>query len=189
MNTDNEVFDENWHLMYEELAGESESACVIVGVAYLDDLLGQVLEQYLLENLSVHYELLDSENLNAPLSSFGARITVSYAMGLLSQSDVEALRKLKKIRNRFAHSLKMSFQDDEVRSHCERLRELLKEPHYVSEPPTPREIFQSVVAYYSGGLSEKLDLMKEFDVSGNFSSVIRMSAELGQARESRKSAG
>lgn len=189
MDTDSEIFNENWQLMHKELSGESERACAIVGVAYLDDYLGQVLQQYLLEHANAYNELLGSENLNAPLSSFGARIIISYGMGLISEADMEALRRLKKIRNRFAHSLKMSFEDDEVKSHCQTLKGLVEDLFYLSEPPSPRDVFQSVVANYSGRLSEKLRIMKESDVSGSFGSVIRMSAALSEARQPKKPAG
>ena len=92
MDTHNGTFDETWELMYKELSGESERACAIVGIAYIDDLLGQVLEHYLLENKGAYKDLLNPENVNAPLSSFGARISAAYGMGLISKTDLDALR-------------------------------------------------------------------------------------------------
>ena len=189
MDPNDDVFDQNRELMYEELAGESERACAIVGVAYLDDLLGQVLEHYLLENAGAYRELLNPENPSAPLSSFGARLVASYGIGLISHSDLEALRKLKRIRNLFAHSLSTSFEDNEVKSHCHRLKDIVRALRFISEPPSARDVFQSVVAHYSGRFSEQLHLMKTFHVRGGFPSVIRLSAALSEALESKKSAG
>jgi hypothetical protein len=186
MEVNNGTFDENWELMYTELSGESERACAIVGIAYIDDLLGQVLEHYLLENKGAYKDLLNPENINAPLSSFGARISAAYGMGLISKSDLDALRKLKKVRNRFAHNINLSFNDNEVEQLCIRVKDLLKGLHYTSESPSPREIFQSAIANYSGRFNEKLFLMKTFNVTGGFKSVLRLNAALSDALESKK---
>lgn len=188
LKTNNGTFDETWELMYKELAGESERACAIVGVAYIDDLLGQVLENYLLENKGAYQDLLNPENINAPLSSFGARISAAYGMGLISHSDLKVLRKLKKVRNRFAHYINLSFHDDKVKSHCIMVKEILKDLHYTSDSPSPREIFQSAIANYSGRFKEKLYLVKTFNVSGGFKSVLRLNAALSDALKTKKSA-
>lgn len=191
MEVSNDIFDENWKLMHEELSGESERACAIVGVAYLDDLLGQVLENYLLENTSAYHDLINPENINAPLSSFGARITAAYGTGLLSEVDLEVMRILKKIRNLFAHNIKLSFRDDKVISRCNRLEELLnssfEDMRYTSDAPGPREIFQSSIAYYSGSLNMRLRLVKDFNVTGGFTSVFKLNIALSDALESVRS--
>jgi hypothetical protein len=189
MEINNGTFDETWKLMYKELSGESERACSIVGIAYIDDLLGQVIEHYLLENKEAYKELLNPENINAPLSSFGARISAAYGIGLISKSDLDALRKLKKVRNLFAHNINLSFRDDEVKPHCIRVKQLLKDLHYTSDSPSPREIFQSAIANYSGRFKEKLYLMKAFNITGGFKSVLRLNSALSDALESKKSAG
>ena len=174
MEGDADPFDPTWERMLDELSGESERACAIVGVAYLDDLLGVLLEHYLIENQDAYRDLLDPDNINAPLSSFGARVTMAYALGLVSHSQFGALRKLKKIRNRFGHDIDMSFSDAQVASLSLELKALIPGLHYLDDPPGPREVFQAVVAGFSGKFSEQLRLMRQFGVTGRYAAVLRL---------------
>ena len=43
MNTSTDISKENFHTFFNELNGESDRGCAIVGAAILDDLLGQLL--------------------------------------------------------------------------------------------------------------------------------------------------
>ncbi len=90
----------DWKDVVAELTNESERACAIVGAAFLDELLGQVLEKYLLANAEVRGALFDTGNPNAILTSFGSRIAMATAVGLISTNDMKVLKKLKDIRNK-----------------------------------------------------------------------------------------
>ena len=125
MNTISLPGEDTPRQMIEELIGESDRACAIVGVAYLDDLLLQILEQYLVENEEAYRDLLDLDNANALLSSFGSRIIMACAIGIISPTDLKVLRKLKEIRNRFAHRMDMTFSHSKILSLIQGLQDLL----------------------------------------------------------------
>ena len=58
---------------------------------------------------------------NAPLGTFSARIAACHAMGLISEAEFKNCELIRKIRNEFAHKIKMSFNDNRVRSLCSSL--------------------------------------------------------------------
>lgn len=50
----------------------------------------------------------------APAGSFGARIQLAYHIGLITQHDANVLRRVKAIRNIFAHRVNASFASREI---------------------------------------------------------------------------
>ena len=169
-----ELISETLTQVTEELHGESERACAIVGGALLDDLLGELLEAYLVQNSDASSDLLSSENINAPLGSFGARIVAAYTTGLLPKSNFNALRKVKRIRNQFAHDLSLGFNEPGISRLCAGLSTLTKKYHDAER--TPRQIFEDTVAYLAGGLRELLYLTKELGLKGSFRAVVRLAS-------------
>jgi hypothetical protein len=169
-----ELFDETWSRVTKELNAESERACAIVGGAYLDDLLGELLELYLVENADASPDLLDSENGNAPLGTFGARILIAYAVGLLPKNLTAALRKIKKIRNKFAHDLTLSFNEPSITKLCEGLSSLTTDPF--NSERTPKQVFIAAVAFIAGYIREHIYLTSEFELKGSFKAVFHLAA-------------
>ena len=108
MNSYSGLVDENFSRFLSEMTRESARGCAIVGSAQLDDLISQVITQYLIENTEKK-NIMGEYGL---LSSFHSRITIAYAVGLISKSDKEALIHIKNIRNRFAHDISISFDDE-----------------------------------------------------------------------------
>ncbi len=166
-----ELFDKISAQVFAELGGGSDRACAVVAGALLDDVLGRLLEAYLIEHADGADELLSSENVNAPLGSFGARIVAAYAVGLLRPGEREALRKVKKIRNSFAHDLEVDFRDAQVLRLCGELVDLCPTQNYGNADRSPRQLFQASVALLAGRFSERLYFVKTFGVSGGFSSA------------------
>ena len=53
-----------------------------------------------------------------PLSTFSAKIDLSYALQILSKSNYDDLMVVRKIRNEFAHSIEfVNFDSPEIRAH------------------------------------------------------------------------
>ena len=96
----------------------------------------------------------------------------AYTTGLLPKSNFDALRKVKRIRNQFAHDLSLGFNEPEISQLCEGLSTLTKKYHNAER--TPRQIFEDTVAYLAGGLRELLYLTKEFGLKGSFKAVVRL---------------
>jgi len=171
INVPNEVLEEKKEKIREELFAESERACAIVGGAYLGELLGELLEHYLVENKTAGFDLLNSENVNAPLSGFGARILIAYAIGLLSKESYDALLKIKKIRNKFAHDLTLSFSDPSISKLCKDLTPLMHDP--LLNERTSRDVFIHAVILMSGYLLQLIYLTKNVGLKGSYTAVLR----------------
>jgi len=161
---------------FDELSKETPRGCVIVGAAYLDALIGQVLELYLLENNDAKNDLIHSKNTSAPLGSFGSRLTMSYAIGLIDKDDLDILRTIKKIRNKFAHDLDISFDSQSIDSLCDTLKLRATEVKYSNDNPEKREIYQMVVSYFFGRFTQQLYSIKEYGLTASYVSVLRKSA-------------
>jgi DNA-binding MltR family transcriptional regulator len=104
----------------EEFRRESDRATAILGAAYLDEEILQLLTEFLVDDEMEVRELLDNEK---PLGAFGARIRAAYCMGLISKEDFQDLKLIKTIRNEFAHQLHgLSFDDESIASKCMKLQ-------------------------------------------------------------------
>lgn len=84
-----------------DFINETDRAAVIVGTAKVDYLLSKILENYLIPVTS-NDDLLENDS---PLSTFSARIKISYRLGLIDIQFARTLNMLRKIRNDFAHNI------------------------------------------------------------------------------------
>jgi mannitol operon repressor len=99
----------------EEFKGETERGTALTAAAFLDDLLEKVIEAFLIKNKSGKSLI---NGFNAPLGTLSSRITACHAMGLISDQEYQECQLIRKIRNKFAHKVKMSFSVEPVRSLC-----------------------------------------------------------------------
>ncbi|MBE3654823.1 MULTISPECIES: MltR family transcriptional regulator [Vibrio] len=98
------------------LIEESDRGCALMAVAFIDELLIDLLKAYFVENEALTKRLLSS---SGSLGSFSSRIDMAYALGLMSKNVVHDLNILRKIRNDFAHVSKpLTFEEDGLRSRC-----------------------------------------------------------------------
>jgi DNA-binding MltR family transcriptional regulator len=96
------------------IKAESTRAKVVLSVCYLDELLHQLVAM-VLKPVGSDDPLLDGSQ--APLGSFSAKIELVYRMGIISEDTHSSLHLVRKIRNRFAHSLaSCDFGDAQIRS-------------------------------------------------------------------------
>jgi histone deacetylase complex regulatory component SIN3 len=102
----------------EELNKETERGAALASAAFVDDLVQQILSAFLLETESAANLL---NGFNAPLGSFSARIAAAHAMGLISDAEQRECDLIRKVRNEFAHKIKMSFDDKRVQGLCSAL--------------------------------------------------------------------
>jgi len=65
-----------------------------------------------------------------PLQTFGDRISVAYALGIIGETAATELRLIKEIRNAFAHGgVPISFETPEIASECLKLRTIDRFPN------------------------------------------------------------
>lgn len=86
--------------------GESDRGSVIVGMAFVEDILKQILVQY--AQASAQMEKV-TENLR-----FAVVSDLCLSLGLISSEERSTLKVLSKVRNDFAHNVAASFKDDRV---------------------------------------------------------------------------
>jgi len=120
---------------YEE---KNDRALAIVGAAFLDTLLEHILISFLVDDPKEVAELLRPDQ---PLGTYGSRVRAAYCLGLINKAIRDDLRAIGKIRNRFAHDLHVSFDDEQVRSWCHDLK--WHRTVYMQPPPdaSARELF------------------------------------------------
>jgi hypothetical protein len=117
----------------------NDRAVAIVGPAFLATLLTEMLINFLVDDEKEVRRLMQPE---APLGTFGAKVSACYCLGLISETIKSDLRIIAKIRNRFAHDLRADFSDEQIKSWCRSLR---WHRESLCEPPsdaTTRDLFQ-----------------------------------------------
>lgn len=93
---------------------ESDRGCVIFGAALLEDKLELLLRSYCRQDPQIIKQVVAPLFQGyAPLSTFSAKIQVSFALGLIPERVFKSLNLLRKLRNQFAHDKDIvSFQSN-----------------------------------------------------------------------------
>lgn len=132
----------------------NDRAIAIVGASFLDMHLEHMLAGFLVEDEKETQKLLQPEG---ALGSFGSRVTMAYCLGLIPKVIRDDLRLVAKVRNRFAHRLTASFEDNDIRDFCERLQWHRLAYRTPPSDATTRGLYQvgvhQLVSYLSGSVS------------------------------------
>jgi DNA-binding MltR family transcriptional regulator len=118
----------------------SDRAVAIIGPAFLDTLLSDILIEFMVEDDKEVSKLLQPEG---PLGTYGSRVTACYCLGLIGGIVTTDLRLVGKIRNRFAHDIRAGFSEPRISQWCRAMR-WHKEAMFHEPPPgvTDRDLFQ-----------------------------------------------
>lgn len=101
----------------KEFQDETDRGAALVGAVMIDDRLEHTLRGFMVES-KISEELL--EGAFAPLSSFSARIKMSYALGLINDYEFHNCELIRRIRNKFAHEGHgISFATQQVSAWCD----------------------------------------------------------------------
>ena len=98
---------------------ETDRGVALSGSAMLENQLGEILGSFFVPNKGSKILLSDS---NAPLASFSARAAAALALGLISRDEFEEMNLIRKIRNKFAHNVLVSFSQRDIAGYCSSLR-------------------------------------------------------------------
>ena len=121
------------------IRSESTREKVVLSACYLDELLRQLVEVMLKPVDGTEDPLLDGPQ--APLSTMSARIELAWRIGSITKEVKSSLHLVRKIRNKFAHSLSIrDFSDVSIREWNAQL-------HKLNDHATPERR-----AAYSSGL-------------------------------------
>ena len=137
-------------VLQKEFARESDRAAVILVASIFDNSLTELLRNYLVANPTSDDEIFDGAN--APLSTFNAKINMSFRLGLVSSNLSRDLHLIRRIRNEFAHDIHhCSFEDSRIRSRVMELykstNQDLKDNFRDEYPEGPRGDFILVLDY------------------------------------------
>tara|TARA_E500000318_G_scaffold46673_6_gene44023 strand:+ start:14781 stop:15335 length:555 start_codon:yes stop_codon:yes gene_type:complete len=133
---------------YKILVGESDRGAVLVGAALLDDLLKMALLHQFADRQCSRDLLIGRY---APLSDLGAKIDAAHALSVVDEVSFKDLHIVRKIRNKFAHTIALSFEDDSVSDQCKNLSGRLG-PTNIGDLRN-RDRFLTATAVLSGVLS------------------------------------
>ena len=141
-----------------ELEGENERAVAVVGAAWLDELLAELIATALRDD-DISRRLLDPEA-QGPISTYASRVRVAYALELIGAQNMKDLLQVGRIRNLFAHKVhRRSFDNETVRKECQKLKTGLKVADQRSRE-TPRGQYVSTVAFLSLVLANAIERRK-----------------------------
>jgi hypothetical protein len=102
----------------KDLNKETERGAALAAAAYLDDLLEKTIRAFLIVGDTADALL---RGFNAPLGGLSSRIAAAHALGLISDAEKSECEVIRKVRNEFAHKVRMSFDDDRVKGLCRNL--------------------------------------------------------------------
>lgn len=114
---------DEWEPFLNEVAHESDRASAVLSAAYLDEMLGKLIESFMVDDNKAVDALLSSSKPYAPLGSFSAKIIMAYCLGLIDKIQYDDLNVIKRIRNLFAHGLHgLSFQSKQISDETKKLK-------------------------------------------------------------------
>jgi hypothetical protein len=112
----------------EEFNKETERGAALSAAAFIDALLERILAAFLISNDS-GFDLISG---NGPLRDFAAKAQACHAMGLISEEEFKECGLIRKVRNEFAHKVKMSFDNDKVKGLCSSMKYAAKPYRHVT---------------------------------------------------------
>ena len=91
--------------MDEEFHDAPDRVLAVVGAAYLDSLLEQILRAIFITDSEPNAKKAADNilDINGALGSNGARYQLAYCLGLINEKERDDLKMIAKIRNAFAH--------------------------------------------------------------------------------------
>lgn len=123
MSSDEQLELQNF--MVNLFHNSDDRSAAIVAASYLEEQLKLAILGHFPNFTTLNKE--DKKNLtsgNGPLSTFSARISMAYLLGLINQEQYNELNLIRKIRNGFAHKLdEITFDSNlEIKNRCLNLK-------------------------------------------------------------------
>src|SRR6266540_2562917 len=103
--------DESEANIFEEISSETDRVAVIVVVAYLEELLREIVRAFLVNDEPTRERMLNPIEQGA-ISSFAALVDIAFLVGVISKDVSRVLKSMAVIRNHFAHDPKISTFED-----------------------------------------------------------------------------
>lgn len=176
MDSENNQSLNKWLLDELKAQKESDRGIVLVSAAYFDELLILLLTAYFeLERPSKQIHPTNQSKTKVtksllggmgPISNFSSRISLAYVLGLINDWYYIDLEIIRKIRNRFAHKIKIvDFSDEEIARLVMKLKVdniiTPKREYDLSDRTEVRRDFEKTSAWVGGGLNAITERIKK----------------------------
>jgi DNA-binding MltR family transcriptional regulator len=155
------VNPQDWQFYMSEISRETDRGTALITAAFLETLLGSLIEELLVRNKTISKKLL--KGVQAPLSTFASRILASYSMGLIHEDEYHDLNIIRDIRNDFGHKLEITTFSDKILS--EKVKKLVI-PSYIPKETIdlskigPRKLFTDTSAMLGTFLDKRRRMIK-----------------------------
>ncbi len=101
--------------LVRRLKHESQTGQVLIAASYLEDRVKELIS-FQLKDVGSKKKAELVFGSNAPLSTFGSRLTMSYQLKWLSEEALKQVTAFRKIRNEFAHrAYRASYEDADIK--------------------------------------------------------------------------
>lgn len=129
-----ELTNEQLNATFAEIFKQSDRASAVVSGGILEEILKRMLMAFLIPHPSAQ-RLFDGLS---PISTFSAKIEMSYHLGLIGKNEYDDLKLIKNIRNDFAHSIKgINFDSESIKDRFLQLQTL-------KNTNPPKDIYDSI---------------------------------------------
>lgn len=129
----------------QELNNGSDRACALVGAAYIDVRLSNLIRKFLVDDAKIVDELFENQG---PLSTFSGKIKLAYCMGLISRDNLNNFHIIRDIRNGFAHSIHgLTFDTEAIATECDKLTLAKHKNDKSFDLSKPRKIYTWTVIF------------------------------------------
>lgn len=125
--------------------GESDRGTVLVSSAKIEDLLERIIRNHLIPPKEKKDPLFDGIS---PLGTFGAKIEMAYRLGHISNKLYRDLNRLRKLRNKFAHSSKnCDFNESDTSASIDELVRTFPLARHHDLNMSPRQQFEFITSW------------------------------------------
>jgi len=137
-----------------KFCNETPRACSVLGCAYLDNLLNEILKARLVEDKHLFKDYIDR-------LTFDRRIGLCYLVGIIDRDTKKDLKTINKIRGEFAHNIDLdNFNQKsgrlDIPVELDTLHHIQKEKKGGGSFANPQEKYIITVAFYMGVLDALL---------------------------------
>ena len=136
--------------VFKQFIKETSRSCAIVGCAYIDNALNELLKATLIKDNRIFLNYIDR-------STCERRIILCYLLGLIGKQARDDLKRINKIRGWFAHEINLnSFNRENIKAECDKLKCLLNKQINGIEYKTYRRKYLLAISFYMGYLERAL---------------------------------
>lgn len=162
----NDPYYDRLRLFLDATQAETDRGQVLIAASLIDQMLGQILKSYLLDNQQTK-DLFNAPN--APLSSFSAKALLCSSLSFISVEEFRDVNIIRRVRNDFAHNIECSFASPKIASLSSSLKygmsalDALPEGHK-SKVIDPKGRFGMVAASLVTGLYDRAPYVKKLQI-------------------------